>query len=327
MISRPGSTLQLRGSAITSVGQVRSHNEDNVHLWHREGMMLAIVADGMGGAAAGEEASRIAVETITHHLHVEHQTPGFEMPESELRRAVQAANTSIIQETEARPQTRGMGTTLTMAFVHGREARFAHVGDSRAYRVNRDGMIQQITSDHSFVQALLEAGHITEEEAERHPMGNVLYRALGQTEELDVDTHYAVLSVGDKVILCSDGLTRHVRTREIAQIAHQHDNPDQIAHLLVDLANERGGEDNITVVAIVVEENPNVQKRQTDSAFEDEDTIILNTTSRRFNDFRGAQAPTAYRESCDSFAARESVVAYVGGGFGGTEDIRRPLDQ
>jgi serine/threonine protein phosphatase PrpC len=171
-----------------------------------------------------------------------------------------------------------MGTTLTMVFIKDDTARFAHVGDSRAYRVAADGSIEQITSDHSFVQALLDAGHITEEQAETHPMGNVLYRALGQTQDLDVDMYRATLECGEKLVLCSDGLTRHVRADEIARTAHDHDDPDEIAQVLVNLANERGGEDNISVIVVIVDSGSSASPVMIDEgALEDdeEDTLIL----------------------------------------------------
>ncbi len=266
-MTNPQGKIKLRGSAITNVGRVRNHNEDSIHLWTGDGLVLAIVADGMGGAAAGEEASRIAVETIMAYLDVDASAPQVtNIDEDQMSSAVKEANVSIMNQAVAHPRQRGMGTTLTMAFVNGRRAHFAHVGDSRAYRVNRDGEIEQITSDHSFVQALLDAGHITADQAETHPMGNVLYRALGQTSDLDVDTYYTDLAVGDHLVLCSDGLTRHVRPPEIASTVSHHTTPNLISQQLINLANERGGEDNISVIVIVVEER--------DVTYEDEDETV-----------------------------------------------------
>lgn len=271
---------RLQGSAVTNIGQVRSHNEDNVHLWTNEAKLLAIVADGMGGAAAGEEASRIAVETIQNHLlDLEEAPASFDAPEQELRAAIQAANLSIMQQAVDQPQQRGMGTTLTMVFVNGNEARFAHVGDSRAYRVNGLGEIHQVTSDHSFVQALLDAGHITEEQAENHPMGNVLYRALGQDRDVDVDTYSLRLRPGEKLVLCSDGLTRHVRPDEIALLAESSEMLAEFSQKLVDKANERGGEDNISVITISIERTDAAEGEAEEEFDDDDDTLIL--TDRR----------------------------------------------
>lgn len=287
-MTNPGQNIRLRGSAKTNVGQVRSHNEDNIHLWAQENLVLAIVADGMGGAAAGEEASRIAVETITDRLKVESRTQQPDIPESLLRSAVKAANLSIMREAIERPMNRGMGTTVTLVYIMNNEARFAHVGDSRAYRIDRYGSIEQITSDHSFVQALLDAGHITAEQAETHPMSNVLYRALGQTEDLDVDTYQAALHPGDTLVLCSDGLTRHVRPAEIATAANNNEEPEAISRQLVDLANARGGEDNISVIVICVEgdETEPLPQETTHAPVveptdDDEDTLVLSDSSQR----------------------------------------------
>lgn len=281
-----GKGIQLQANAITHVGRVRSHNEDHVHLWKRESTMLAIVADGMGGAAAGEVASQIAVDTITSNLEMEqrqHADQDMDAAAELLTEAVQQANESIMQQAIASPQNKGMGTTLTMTYIQDGHALFAHVGDSRAYRVNRFGDIEQITSDHSFVQALLDAGHITEEQAETHPMGNVLYRALGQTHDLDVDIYNVYLNGGDRLVLCSDGLTRHVRSYEIAESASRWDDPNAISSELVNLANDRGGEDNISVIVIVADSEPEstMKLEALDADDNDEDTLILSKDSQR----------------------------------------------
>ncbi|MFQ3567090.1 MAG: Stp1/IreP family PP2C-type Ser/Thr phosphatase [Aggregatilineales bacterium] len=248
----------LRSSARTSIGRVRENNEDTVHLWANDHFALAVVADGMGGAAAGEEASRLAVEAVAAGLHMTDANAGasFNLMSDEtiieqLRAAIHAGNNSIVERAASNPQLRGMGTTVTLALVRGLQALIAHVGDSRAYLVeSRTRHITQITADHSFVEALVSAGHLTEEQAEEHPMRNVLYRALGQAGEIDVDVFEVRLSVNDRIILCTDGLTRHVKPQEIAQITLNHDDPDVAVDALVELANARGGEDNISVILI-----------------------------------------------------------------------------
>lgn len=259
---QPEKGIRLRSSARTSIGQVRENNEDNIHLWTHDDFVLAIVADGMGGAAAGEEASRIAVETIKAGFMQRDQQQPDNLSQLEdatitdrLRQTIQAANLSIVQKAATSPEMRGMGTTVTLAFVRGSQTIVAHVGDSRAYLVDgEDKNITQITSDHSFVEALLLAGHITAEQAEDHPMKNVLYRALGQAEDIDVDMYFKRLHVGDRIVLCSDGLTRHVKPEEIAKLSLAEQNPDVISQSLIDLANDRGGEDNVSVIVISVEE-------------------------------------------------------------------------
>ncbi len=290
----PEQGIRLRSSARTSTGQVRENNEDNIHLWTRENFVLAIVADGMGGAAAGEEASRIAVEAIKSVFTLRDQRPDAlasvedAVVTERLRDAIQEANSSIMQKAAVSPEMRGMGTTVTMAFVRGTYAIVAHVGDSRAYLVDGDDQsITQITSDHSFVEALLLAGHITPEQAEDHPMKNVLYRALGQAEDVDVDLYYKRLHVGDRLVLCSDGLTRHVKPHEIAKLALADINPDVVSQSLIDLANARGGEDNVSVIVISVEgttttSNPPSQEAVIINPSEDGDddeTLVLKGRS------------------------------------------------
>jgi protein phosphatase len=249
-----------RASARTSLGRVRENNEDRVGLWARHGVLLALVADGMGGAVAGEEASRLVVEAVQADFLGEargsetlHDLDEEEISEK-LRVVVRRANRAVIQRASEHPELQGMGTTMTLAFVRDNRVIIAHVGDSRAYLVDgSEGWINQITDDHSFVEALLTSGHITAEQAAVHPMRNVLYRALGQIEDTESDLYSRSLAEGDRLILCSDGLTRHVAPAEIADIATHHNEPEEIAQKLIDLANQRGGEDNISVVVIVLE--------------------------------------------------------------------------
>lgn len=259
----PGRGIRLRSSGRSDTGQMRDNNEDSIHLWsHGDHIVLAIVADGMGGAVAGEEASRIAVESIESGLTngMMHPDGYYNMDEDtlikQLKQSVRNANNNIINQAQKRPELKGMGTTVTLAFIRNTHAIIGHVGDSRAYLVDgSDGHIMQVTSDHSFVQALVNAGHITEEEAEEHPMRNVLYRALGQSRDIEVDVYYEQLHVNDRMVLCSDGLTLHVKPQEIAQIALSQDDPDTIAESLIALANKRGGRDNVSVLVIKVEQD------------------------------------------------------------------------
>ena len=259
----PGQQVCLFSSARTDTGRVRSNNEDSIHLWaNGDHVVLAVVADGMGGAVAGEEASRIAVETIHRQLS---SPNGWQSKISDysdidpnelvdqLQQAITGANDTIVDRAAANPELKGMGTTVTLAFVHNTEVVIGHVGDSRAYLIDgSDGYCTQVTSDHTLVQALVEAGHISQPEADSHPMKNVLYRALGQSRDVDVDIYFERMHVGDRLVLCSDGLTLHVKAEEIAQLAIAHD-PDVCSQKLIDLANERGGHDNISVVVIKVE--------------------------------------------------------------------------
>ncbi|MFN8451840.1 MAG: Stp1/IreP family PP2C-type Ser/Thr phosphatase [Anaerolineae bacterium] len=251
--------IRLRSSARTSVGQVRENNEDNVRLWSDDEFVVAVVADGMGGAVAGEEASRIAVETLQEgkFLDSPDESP-LELDDDQavnwLCESIRSANTNIVQRAINNPELRGMGTTMTLAFVRDSSAIIAHVGDSRAYMIDgHSRRITQITADHSFVEALVAAGHLTHEQAEEHPMRNVLYRALGQNDEVEVDVYEAHLRPGDRLVLCSDGLTRHVKPNEIASIVMEDDDLEVASQALVDLANARGGEDNVSVIVVAID--------------------------------------------------------------------------
>ncbi len=254
------SGLQARVSGRTDTGRLRENNEDSIGLWSVHGALLALVADGMGGAVAGEEASRLTVEAVQADFVGEERggaallSLAEELIMDKLARAIQSANLAVIDRVDRDARLRGMGTTATLAFIHGRRAMVAHVGDSRAYLVDGEqGWINQITSDHSFVEALLAAGHITEDQVTHHPMRNVLYRALGQTPDTTADVYDRYLKAGDRIVLCSDGLTRHVTPRELADIVLEEARPESATQRLINLANERGGEDNISIVVICLE--------------------------------------------------------------------------
>lgn len=309
---------RLRSSARTSIGQVRQNNEDNVHLWQQDEAVLAIVADGMGGAVAGEEASRLAVEAIEEAMNISEQPDlkRFEALDEEkiaqrLREIIRVANQDIMRRAADMPELRGMGTTATLALVRDHQAIVAHVGDSRAYLVSRrDQDIVQVTADHSFVEALVAAGHITQEQAEDHPMKNVLYRALGQTEDVDVDVYFVQMRPGDWLILCSDGLTRHVKPFEIARFALGSDDPDTVSERLIDLANERGGEDNVSVICIFVDDDSPIHEDRTIVLSDlDDDTVIIADKSRIYKNIEPDTLPArpARREKTpdDKFSTLE----------------------
>ena len=279
----PEHRLRLKGYARTNTGKVRDNNEDSVNLWlHNDFVILAAVADGMGGAVAGEEASRLAIEAIETNFiangEIERQ-PDKEGLIEHLKKTIIIANEDIVNKAADHPELKGMGTTITLALVLGTSIIVGHVGDSRAYLVDGvDHHITQITSDHSFVQALVAAGHITEEEAEEHPMRNVLYRALGQSRELEVDVYFETLHPGDRLILCSDGLTLHVSPTEIAELAMADADPSLSSQALIDLANERGGRDNVSAIVVKAEATDSDKMgavKQLDVPFDEADTMML----------------------------------------------------
>lgn len=295
-MGNPG--MRIRSAAQTNVGRVRENNEDSVHLWASERYALAVVADGMGGAVAGEEASRLAVEAIEANLIIpaqHHETVLDELTENviieKLEQAIRVGNTNILTRAAAQPELKGMGTTITLAFARDGRAVIAHVGDSRAYLIDtRARQIHQITADHSYIDLLLAAGQITEQQAEEHPLRNVLYRALGQNDQIDIDVYDSIkLHPGDRLLLCSDGLTRHVKPDEIARIVIDHDSPEAACAALIDLANARGGEDNISVVVIAIDLAED-ENSALDRALGDESTLDLkklrldNEDTLRFND-------------------------------------------
>ncbi len=252
--------LQVTASARTSVGRVRNNNEDTVGLWARQGVILGLVADGMGGAAAGEEASRLAKEAVqadfigalrgSENIHALSETEIAQ----KLRLALMRANTALLKRIQEDRMLQGMGTTSTLALVRGNHVYIAHIGDSRAYLINgKYKWIHQITDDHSFVEALVASGHITRAQAAVHPMRSVLYRALGQSDALGSADFYArEVQPGDRIVLCSDGLTRHVEDEEIAQITLRYDDPEDMSQALIDLTLERGAEDNVSVVVLAI---------------------------------------------------------------------------
>ena len=227
----------------TDTGRQRNANED---AYFARGSLFA-VADGMGGAQAGEVASRLAAESF------EPVKRGEESPEAYLRAIARTANARIHRLAQADSSRSGMGTTLTAALVEDDEVSFAHVGDSRAY-VFRDGELKLLTSDHSLVEELRRQGRLTDEQAEDHPQRSIITRALGPEREVEVDTMTYRARPGDVYLLCSDGLTTMVREERIAATVANSESLDDAVSSLVREANEAGGRDNITVVAFRVDE-------------------------------------------------------------------------
>jgi serine/threonine protein phosphatase PrpC len=239
----------LRSWAETDVGRVRANNEDAYWLGGGEDWYLALVADGMGGHRAGEVASRVAVEVIGRV--VEAANPGGKdgaACQELLVQAIAQANREVNRLARSRPAFAGMGTTLSALLVHGQEAELAHVGDSRVYRL-RDGKLELLTEDHSLVQELVNQGSLTPEEARFHPHRNILTRALGTEPRLKVDIRHEGVRPGDVFLLCTDGLTGVVTDAELEGVLNAAPRSRAAAEL-VQLANSRGGRDNVTVVLL-----------------------------------------------------------------------------
>lgn len=235
---------------VTDLGNVRKNNEDtglfvrlaDEGLRRRKGYLL-LVADGMGGHLAGEVASQMAAEIVSRE-YFQHRAS----IEKSLLRAFRLANTEIFNESRLHPTFRGMGTTCTAVVVHQQQLYYAHVGDSRAY-LHKNGQLIQLTEDQTYVRDLLKRGEITPESAEHHPERNVLSQAMGTKPDVQVDLGRCVLpfDAGDRLLLCSDGLSEYILPADFQQILSRETLPDA-ASRLVQMAKNRGGHDNITVV-------------------------------------------------------------------------------
>lgn len=251
----------------TDLGRTRDHNEDTFlvadltadqaeltpdlcdHEVGDRGTLL-LVADGMGGAAAGELASSMAAGEILEYLRRVWRgdgEPSGALLARRMREALEHANSRLHAYALAHPEVRGMGTTATVAGVLGQEMYVAQIGDSRAYLV-RSGTATQLTRDQSFTQRLVEAGEITEEQAEASERKHIILQALGPDEAVRVDLSHQVLRRGDVLVLCSDGLSGVVKRQEIAEVVGRDDDLERACRELITMANERGGPDNITTV-------------------------------------------------------------------------------
>ncbi len=246
--------------AKSDIGRKRAHNED---CFVADGALgLYVVCDGMGGGNAGEVASRMAIETIVAHVRSSGRKrstaptappddPNLTPATNQLMQAIHAANTEVFRASWEQPKYAGMGTTVAAARLSGHSLSVAHVGDSRVYLI-REGVMQPLTADHSWVAEQVAQGYMTEEEAERSPRRNIVTRAVGVESTIDIDVIEMPVFNGDLLLLCSDGLTRGVTSRDILRTLEQDADLREKADHLISLANEAGGDDNVTVMLIVV---------------------------------------------------------------------------
>jgi PPM family protein phosphatase len=251
--------LRIQTGARTDLGRVRKNNEDCYQI--ESALNLYVLSDGMGGEAHGEVASNIAVQTVvTHCQQAENNraTPIFGEPQPDvsertnrLASAIHLANRKVFEMAEANPEKRGMGATIVAAWIDGQKLSLAHVGDSRAYLL-RAGSLDQLTADHSLVAEKVRVGILTPQEADASELQSVLTRAVGTRPTVQVDSDEQMLVVGDSLLLCSDGLTRMVTDPEIASTLLTSTSAQQAADRLVELANEYGGADNVSVIALRV---------------------------------------------------------------------------
>ena len=258
--SFPLDGMRVRFAGDSNVGMKRAHNEDSFYLPESE--RLAIVADGMGGHASGEVASRMAVETISGFFKATQEeqqlTWPFKMDKghrydvNRMITAIKLANLKIHEQAQKDPRCHGMGTTVVSTLFLDRALIVGHVGDSRLYR-RRDGVMKQLTEDHSLLNDYIKMKRLTAEEIANFPHKNVIVRALGMKENVKVDTRYEAPKAGDVLLLCSDGLSGMVKDDEISDILVNEKDLDALCERLISTANKNGGLDNITVVAIRIE--------------------------------------------------------------------------
>lgn len=226
----------------TDVGRIRKNNEDSLIVIEPE---TFVVADGMGGQAAGEVASKMLVETVKNFLPLVPEPLNEEI----LTKSILKANAAIIKTARENKNYRGMGTTATILHIYKNRAYYAHIGDSRLYRL-RNKNLEQITEDHSYVETLVRRGEITPEEARVHPMKNILTQAVGADENISVDSGNLRIDVDDIFMLCTDGLTNMVTDENILKILLESGNP---ADDLVQAALNNGGHDNVSVIVVKID--------------------------------------------------------------------------
>lgn len=247
--------LRIEVAGETNVGMKRTHNEDNFSILEDAG--LYVVADGMGGHASGEVASKMAVDALKEFFAATAQDPERTWPykmdrskgyeENRLITGIKLANLRIYEAAQREAGKRGMGTTIVVMFAVEDGVYVAHVGDSRGYRI-RDGKIEQLSEDHSLLNDYIKMKRLTPEEIANFPHKNVIVRALGMKDTVKVDTHFEKPRAGDIYILCSDGLSGPVEDPEMLEICLKYKDLRTAASKLIERANEGGGPDNITAI-------------------------------------------------------------------------------
>lgn len=254
--------LHITCAARTDVGLIRSGNEDNYLMVPERGIF--VVADGMGGHAAGEVASDMAVRLISRDLG-SFKGLAPEDAATRMSQAIRTANAAIFERTLAESDKRGMGTTATVLVLHGNRYLIGQVGDSRAYLL-RDGVFHQLTKDHSYVQEQVDAGYLTPEQARTHPYANVITRCVGASGDVLPDIFSGTVRANDVFLLASDGLTGMVEDDALASILQTQGTPERWVDRMVAEANRRGGLDNITCIIVHVDSTGDVPEDTTTTA-------------------------------------------------------------
>ncbi|WP_428908701.1 Stp1/IreP family PP2C-type Ser/Thr phosphatase [Niallia sp. Krafla_26] len=240
----------MKAIFMTDKGKVRQHNEDNggvfLNLAHQR---IAIVADGMGGHRAGDVASHLTIQKLKEKWEETERIKTAEEAENWFQEQIKLVNLTVYQHAQNNQECEGMGTTIVAGIITESFSTIAHIGDSRCYIFNESGF-SQITEDHSLVNELVKTGQISKEDAEHHPRKNVLTRALGTEVVVDYDIKTIVFEENDILFLCSDGLSNKVNEEEMARTLKSEKSIEEKASTLIDLANEYGGEDNITLIIV-----------------------------------------------------------------------------
>ena len=243
----------VRG-AISDIGKIRDKNQDAYYISLENDLDLYIVADGMGGHKCGEIASSMALDIVKKQfLNFDEKAKSKDDVLKLIKHSIEEANIKIYLKSLEMEECQGMGTTMTLAYIYKENILLGHVGDSRAYIIE-NSHIRQLTEDHSYINELLKNGTITPEEAKTHPKKNMITRAVGSSSNLEIDLIEKKYNVGDILLLCSDGLFNMLDEEDIKQVFNREDNMQNACEILTTMANEKGGLDNITVVAIKFDE-------------------------------------------------------------------------
>jgi len=240
----------MKVACLTDRGKVRQHNEDSCGFYqNKDGQTLAVVADGMGGHRAGDVASTMTTSILKEYWEQSESLHTPDSAENWLVDHIQKVNNRLFEHAKNNSECHGMGTTVVAAICTPTFSSVAHIGDARCYLLNGSGY-KQLTDDHSLVNELVKSGQITKEDAEHHPRKNVILRALGTELTVDVDVTTVILEEEDYLLLCSDGLSNKVSESEMIDILHNGQEIESKVEKLVHLANDYGGEDNISVVIV-----------------------------------------------------------------------------